>query len=85
MPSAVQGKYIYDSSGKIVEVILPIDEFKELQRLASQKVGERSPKKYRMPDELSAAGITRIAEDGGAFDWLKDEPDLYSDDDGEPV
>lgn len=26
-----------------------------------------------------------LAERGGAFDWLADEPDLYSREDGEPV
>jgi len=82
MSIAVQGKYICDSSGKIIEVILPIDEFKELQRRASQQTGERVPKRYQLPEELSAAEMTRIADHGGAFDWLKDEPDLYSDDDG---
>lgn len=35
-------------------------------------------------DDIPVAGIMRLAEVGGSFDWLKDEPDLYSDDDGEP-
>lgn len=36
-------------------------------------------------EELSAAEMTQIAIHGGAFNWLKDEPDLYSDADGEAV
>ena len=36
-------------------------------------------------DEPSSLDLAILAEKGGAFDWLKDEPDLYSIDDGEPV
>ncbi|RIK69990.1 hypothetical protein DCC62_23295 [candidate division KSB1 bacterium] len=47
------------------------------------------PKETRLPitteDELSAAVMTQIALYGGAFDWLKGEPELYSDQDGEPL
>ncbi len=32
------------------------------------------------PDQMAA-----LVEKGGTFDWLKNEPDLYSLDDGEPV
>jgi hypothetical protein len=34
---------------------------------------------------LTASEMTQIAMYGKAFDWLEDEPDLYSDEDGEPV
>lgn len=33
----------------------------------------------------TAAELAALAQHGGAFDWLADEPDLYSSDDGEPV
>ncbi|HZR99892.1 MAG TPA: CopG family transcriptional regulator [Chloroflexota bacterium] len=33
----------------------------------------------------SAPELAALAERGGAFDWLADEPDLYSLADGEPV
>ena len=36
-------------------------------------------------DELSSVDLTRLAEQGGAFDWLRDEPDIYSADDCEAV
>ncbi len=35
--------------------------------------------------DLSQKETAIIAQEGGAFDWLKDEPDLYSVSDGEPV
>jgi hypothetical protein len=84
----LHGKYIYDSSGKVVEVILPFYEFMELRRRAGDYLVEL-PRPTTLPiekrEELSAAEMTQIALHGGAFDWLKDEPDLYSDADGEPV
>ena len=36
-------------------------------------------------DEVPAGDLTALAEQGGAFEWLRDEPDLYSAEDGEPV
>jgi len=30
------------------------------------------------PDEAPPIGIMKLAEEGGAFDFLKDEEDLYS-------
>jgi len=33
----------------------------------------------------SSAELAQLAQEGGAFDWLADEPDLYSLTDGEPV
>ena len=38
------------------------------------------PSEAPSPTELAA-----LAQHGGAFDWLADEPDLYSAEDGEPV
>ena len=35
-------------------------------------------------DDLPIEGMMKIIENGGAFDWLKDEPDLYTLEDGEP-
>ena len=36
-------------------------------------------------DDFSGAELAAVAQYGGAFDWLHDEPDLYTDEDGEPV
>jgi hypothetical protein len=36
-------------------------------------------------DEPSDRELAALADHGGAFDWLADEPDIYSADDGEPV
>ncbi len=41
-----------------------------------------------VPPEAGAptpAELAALAQHGGAFDWLADEPDLYSLADGEPV
>ncbi len=35
--------------------------------------------------DITSDDLAAIAQHGGAFDWLRDEPDLYSEDDGEPV
>ena len=32
-------------------------------------------------EDVPASGIMRLAQQGGAFDWLAGEPDLYSVDD----
>ncbi|MCI0693428.1 hypothetical protein L0337_15660 [candidate division KSB1 bacterium] len=88
MSVPLHGKYIYDASGKVVEVILPFYEFMELRRRAGDSLVELSRQtkaSIERNEDLSAAEMTKIALHGGAFDWLKDEPDLYSDADGEPV
>ena len=33
------------------------------------------------PVDDDALALARLAEQGGAFDWLKDEPDIYTLDD----
>jgi Ribbon-helix-helix protein, copG family len=38
------------------------------------------------PSEAPSSGeLAALAERGRAFDWLADEPELYSADDGEPI
>ena len=38
------------------------------------------------PDrDITSEDLAAIAQHGGAFDWLHDEPEIYSKDDGEPV
>lgn len=36
-------------------------------------------------DDLPSPQLVELAEHGGAFDWLADEPEVYSDADGEAV
>jgi hypothetical protein len=36
-------------------------------------------------DDTAAHEIAALAAQGGAFDWLADEPDLYDDTTGEPI
>lgn len=35
--------------------------------------------------EPTTLEIMHLAQTGGSFDWLKDEPDLYTLQDGEPI
>ncbi|HEV8636898.1 MAG TPA: CopG family transcriptional regulator [Chloroflexota bacterium] len=43
------------------------------------------PVRPAVDDVPSGMELARLAQEGGSFDWLADEPDLYSDADGEPV
>jgi len=87
MSLALNGKYVYDASGKVVEVILSIQEFWALQSRFGEAVtiSEQPKASAKLHDDLSAVEMTQIAQLGGAFEWLKDEPDLYSETDGEPI
>ena len=35
--------------------------------------------------DLTSAELAAMAQHGGAFAWLTDEPDIYADEDGVPV
>lgn len=88
MSLVINSKYVYDSAGKIIEVILPVEQFQELHRRAlafSVETSKLATEAEGVRDELNAKEMTEIALLGGAFGWLKDEPDLYSDVDGEPL
>lgn len=41
-----------------------------------------TPTLYPLP---TAEELTGLAATGGAFDWLKDEPNVYTWEDGEPI
>jgi hypothetical protein len=43
------------------------------------------PVKPPADQEPGAVALAALAQHGGAFDWLAEEPDLYSVQDGEPV
>lgn len=88
MSLVIDSKYVYDSAGKIIEVILPVEQFQELHRRAvafSAEAVKLAREADGTRDEFSAKEMTEIALLGGAFDWLKAEPELYSDADGEPI
>ena len=36
-------------------------------------------------NDFNGQDLTAVAQHGGAFDWLHNEPDLYTEDDDEPV
>jgi hypothetical protein len=43
------------------------------------------PVAFSAADAPSASDLAALAQHGGAFDWLADEPELYSAEDGEPA
>ena len=36
-------------------------------------------------DDLPSQALATLASQGGAFNWLAEEPEIYSDTDGEPL
>jgi hypothetical protein len=65
------------------KVILPRSELERLLQLARQS--ERVEIEI-LEEDLPTAGIMRLAEQGGAFDfWLEEGEDIYSIHDGKPV
>lgn len=48
-------------------------------------LADKSSVQTTLDDIPAGVELAAIAEAGHAFDWLADEPDLYSLDDGEPV
>ncbi|CAN5278402.1 MAG: hypothetical protein H0V47_12980 [Chloroflexia bacterium] len=83
-----------------LQVQLSDDQLEELRRYGSQQqipiseliesyvnylLAGGPPVPMSMDDVPSGAELAAIATYGKAFDWLADEPDLYSLEDGEPV
>lgn len=82
---------------KAIEIALPDEKLERLVEVAARR--EREPQTmleayvdYLLAggtpvedtDDVPTAVLQRLAELGGSFDWLKDEPNLYTVDDGEP-
>jgi len=60
------------------QAVLPRSEFERLMELARRS----EPIDLRLEEEdVPTIGIMRLAEQGGAFDWLANKEDLYSVDD----
>jgi len=60
------------------KAVLPRAEFERLVELARRS---EEVELQMHEDDVPALGIMRLAEQGGAFDWLADEEDLYTVDD----
>ena len=60
------------------KALIPREEFDRLLDLAGQA---EHVEVVKASDDLPAAALAKLAEDGGSFDWLADEPDLYTIDD----
>lgn len=41
--------------------------------------------RHSTSDDIPSSSLANLAEKGGSFDWLADEPDLYDDTCGEPI
>jgi hypothetical protein len=79
-----------------LNVKLNARQYEGLRRYAARR---RSPVAWLIKDYVDAllksersldagpsgAELTAFAARGGAFDWLREEPDFYSDRDGDPV
>ena len=65
---------------------LSSDEQIELERFATYLLLRRKISAEQIStDDISSAELMQLAQHGGGFDWLTDEPDIYTIDDGEPV
>jgi hypothetical protein len=62
------------------------DEQRELEKFAVYLLlRRRISTEQILQDDISSEELMRWTIQGGGFDWLEDEPDLYSLEDGEPV
>ena len=57
------------------KAVLPRAEFERLVELARRS---EEVELQMHEDDVPTLGIMRLAEQGGAFDWLADEEDLYT-------
>ena len=65
------------------KALLPQSELEQLIELAQRS---EAITVQRQEDDVPTLGIMRLIEQGGAFDfWKEDGEDIYSAEDGEPV
>ncbi len=65
------------------KALLPQSELEQLIALAQRS---EAITVQRQDDDVPTSGIMRLIEQGGAFDfWKEDGEDIYSAEDGEPV
>ncbi len=57
------------------KAVLPRAEFDRLVELARRS---EEVELHTDEDDVPTVGIMRLAEQGGAFDWLAEEEDLYT-------
>ena len=57
------------------KAVLPRTEFERLVELARSR---EDIELQLLEDDVPTLGIMRLAEQGGAFDWLADEEDVYT-------
>ncbi len=65
------------------KALLPQSELEQLIELAQRS---EAITVHRQEDDMPTLGLMRLIEQGGAFDfWKEDGEDIYSAEDGEPV
>lgn len=65
---------------------LSSDEQLEMERFAAYLLLRRKiAAEQILTDDISSAELMRLTMEGGGFDWLAQEPDTYSIENGEPV
>ena len=65
------------------QALVPQSEFDQLVELARQR--QEIAVEFQ-EDDVPTLGLMRLAEEGGAFDfWREQAEDIYSTQDGEPV
>jgi hypothetical protein len=70
---------------QILEALTP-QEQAEVETFASYLVLRRRLREPSwLTDDISSTDLARLALEGGSFDWLNEEPELYSLNDGEEV
>lgn len=67
--TTVQAELIGDKA------LLPLADFERLVEIARQS---ETVILQTSEEDLPTLGIMKLAEQGGAFDWLEDEDDLYT-------
>ena len=64
---------------------LSAEQGQSIPQAAQSLVEEALRERQAAPRDLSGLAMAAMAQAGGGFDWLADEPDLYDDTCGEPM
>lgn len=70
---------------QLIELMTPQEQAEVENFAAFVLVRRKLPTLQILEDDISSWELTRLAMEGGAFDWLADEPDIYSIEDGDEV
>lgn len=74
----------FSNSGQSINVLLIESLVQVIRSLSPAEQALLEEKLWTSVPEPSTLEIMKLAEQGGAFDFWHDEPDLYTLEDGEP-